>query len=114
MFLCFIQIQQKQNYPENFDFTRTTEYKYFLDQTTKHTTVAFEYPKAYKDGINEPYYPIPNDDNARLYEKYKKLADSEKNTIFIGRLAEYKYYNMDQIVESALNAFKTKIKGEQQ
>lgn len=95
----------QKNFSENFDFTRVTEYKHFLDQQTEKTSIAFEYPEAFERSINEPYYPIPDDDNHELYRRYQKLADGERHTVFLGRLAEYKYYNMDQIVGSALNAF---------
>ncbi len=101
----YYQNTAQKNFSENFDFTRITEYKHFLDQQTSKTTISYEYPFEYDEKINEPYYPIPNDKNHKLYEKYLKLAKNEKNTIFLGRLAEYKYYNMDQIVESALNTF---------
>ncbi|ASA55901.1 UDP-galactopyranose mutase [Vibrio gazogenes] len=99
----------QKNYSSNFDFTRITEYKHFLDQNTEKTTIALEYPKAYEEGINEPYYPIPSDENHALYVQYRKLAKNEKNVIFLGRLAEYKYYNMDQIVKSALYTFEKEI-----
>lgn len=101
----YYQNTAQKNFSANFDFTRITEYKYFLDQQTDKSTIAFEYPFAYEEGKNEPYYPIPNDENHKLYKSYKKLAEQEKNTIFLGRLAEYKYYNMDQIVESVLDTF---------
>jgi len=101
----YYQKTAQKNYPENFDFTRVTEFKYFLDQKTKNTVVAFEYPKEYENGKNEPYYPIPEDKNHNLYKKYEKLAKNEKNVIFLGRLAEYRYYNMDQVVLNALNIF---------
>lgn len=101
----YFQDTAQKNYSENFDFTRTTEYKYFLDQNTDKTTVAYEYSMFYEEGKNEPYYPIPHDDNHDLYQRYVKLAKNEPNTIFLGRLAEYKYSNMDQIVKSALEAF---------
>lgn len=95
----------QKNFSSNFDFTRITEYKHFLDQQTEKSTIALEYPKAYEEGVNEPYYPIPSEANHSLYLEYRKLAKKEKNVIFLGRLAEYKYYNMDQIVKSALYTF---------
>lgn len=102
----YYQKTAQKNFSENFDFTRITEYKHFLDEQTNKTTIAFEYPQSYKSDKNEPYYPIPNDENHNLYEEYKNLAKKEKNVIFLGRLAEYKYYNMDQIVKNALDVFK--------
>lgn len=101
----YYQNTAQKNFSENFDFTRITEYKHFLDEHTEKTTIAVEYPYEYEEGVNEAYYPIPGDDNHQLYKAYRELAEKEKNTIFLGRLAEYKYYNMDQIVESALNIF---------
>lgn len=106
---AYYQNIAQKNFSENFEFTRITEYKHFLDQQTDHTTISMEYPFAYKEGVNEPYYPIPGDENHTLYEAYAALAKKEANILFIGRLAEYKYYNMDQIVESALNAFDTEF-----
>ena len=106
----YYQKTAQKNYSENFDFTRITEFKHFLDQKSKSTTVSYEYPQDYKRDLNEPYYPVPERNNFDLFEKYKELAVKEKNTIFLGRLAEYKYYNMDQIVESALKTFKVHFK----
>lgn len=98
----YFQSLSQINYPNNYDFTRITEFKYFLDQKTDKTTIALEYPAEYKEGVNDPYYPIPSDLNQSNYEKYKKLAQDDKKTIFAGRLANYVYLNMDQIVENAL------------
>jgi UDP-galactopyranose mutase len=82
-------------------YTRTTEYKHLTGQTHAKTIVSREYPRA--DG--DPYYPIPRGDNRALYERYRKLAARENNVTFVGRLAEYRYYNMDQVVASALIKF---------
>lgn len=100
----YYQASAQKNYSENFDFTRITEYKYFLDQQTEKSTIAIEYPQDFVYGENEPYYPVPDDSNHELYKKYHSLAKSE-DTIFLGRLAKYQYYNMDQIVASALQTF---------
>ena len=86
---------------ERVPFTRTTEYKYLTGQTHPHTVVSREFPAS--DG--DPYYPIPRPENRALYKKYATLADSESNVNFVGRLAEYRYYNMDQVVASALRTF---------
>lgn len=94
------------NYPESLDFTRITEYKYFLNQTTSKTTVSFEYPQEYICKKNEPFYPIPKLENKKIYKKYADLSKKEINTVFLGRLGKYKYYNMDQVVESALKIFR--------
>jgi len=98
------------NYPENYDFTRITEFKHFLPfRKSRNTTIAFEYPCEYIPKENEPYYPVPNESTKVIYNKYERLAESISNTIFIGRLAEYKYYNMDQIVARALEIFYNKL-----
>jgi UDP-galactopyranose mutase len=92
------------NYPENnVDYTRIVEYKHFLNQQSPHTTIV----KEYTSDIGDPYYPVLNDKNLKLYEKYKKMADNEiKNNIhFIGRLANYKYFNMDQAIKNALDYY---------
>jgi len=106
----YYQNTAQKNFSENFDFTRITEFKYFLDEQTDKSTIAFEYPSAYVHGENEPYYPVPDDKNAALYKKYSELAAKESRTVFVGRLAEYKYYNMEQVVERALELFEKKLK----
>lgn len=88
------------NYPNDFEFTRITEFKHLTGQQHPATSIVREYPT----NEGEPYYPIPRDENEILFKKYKTLADSEKNVTFVGRLAEYRYYNMDQVVGAALNA----------
>lgn len=93
------------NYPEmDVPFTRIIEYKHFLNQKSKHTIIVSETT----NNKGEPYYPVPNEKNQNLYNKYKLLADTEctkRNVHFIGRLASYKYFNMDQAIEVALNYF---------
>lgn len=89
------------NYPNEQPYTRITEFKYLTGQTHKKTGIVYEYPKAEGD----PYYPIPRPENTELYLKYKALADSEPDVHFVGRLATYKYYNMDQIVAQALTEY---------
>ncbi len=89
------------NYPNEQAFTRITEFKYLTGQTHKKTGIVYEYPRAEGD----PYYPIPRRENATLYAKYKALADLEPKVRFVGRLATYKYYNMDQIVAQALTEY---------
>ena len=90
------------NYPNEHLYTRVTEFKYLTGQVHPKTSVVYEYPKA--DG--DPYYPIPCPENRELYERYKSLADQESETYFVGRLATYKYYNMDQVVAQALSTYK--------
>jgi UDP-galactopyranose mutase len=86
------------NYPNDYAFTRVTEFKHLTGQKHDKTTVVYEFPKA--DG--DPYYPIPRQENTALYNQYKKLAASLPNVWFAGRLGTYKYYNMDQVVAQAL------------
>jgi UDP-galactopyranose mutase len=95
------------NYPNDQAYTRITEFKYLTGQKHNKTTVVFEYPKA--DG--DPYYPVPKPENAELYKKYQLLAQTTPNVYFSGRLATYKYYNMDQVVAQSLTLFK-KIQAE--
>jgi UDP-galactopyranose mutase len=89
------------NYPNEHAFTRITEFKYLTGQVHKKTGIVYEYPQAEGD----PYYPIPRKENAEIYRKYKALADLQTNVRFVGRLATYKYYNMDQIVAQALTEY---------
>jgi UDP-galactopyranose mutase len=89
------------NYPGAEPFTRVTEFKHLTGQQHPKTTIAREYPRA----SGAPYYPIPRPENRALYAKYAAKADAESNVTFVGRLAEYRYYNMDQVVASALATF---------
>jgi len=88
-------------------FTRIIEHKHFENIESKHTWITEEYPVEYNAKKTEPYYPVNDIKNNIKYKKYKSLGDNEKNTIFGGRLAEYKYYDMHQIIESALNLIQT-------
>lgn len=89
------------NYPNDFDYTRTIEYKHITGQTADFTTIAFEHPSA--DG--EPFYPVPSSESRSLYAKYKAAADSLSTVTFAGRLGTYKYLNMDQVVAQSLAIF---------
>jgi UDP-galactopyranose mutase len=92
------------NYPENYDFTRIGEYKYFLDDRSPNTVVSYEYSSDYVYGENEPYYPIKSDDNLARYEEYVKLAKEKFSDVhFLGRLGDYRYYDMDRAVERAVS-----------
>lgn len=93
------------NYPNDFEFTRITEFKHMTGQFSLYTTVAEEYPKPYEKEKNIPYYPIPKKENIDLYNKYLKRAKEFKNVLFVGRLAEYKYSNMDYVVKRSLESF---------
>ncbi|HEX2515526.1 MAG TPA: UDP-galactopyranose mutase [Chloroflexota bacterium] len=87
------------NYTNSKDYDRVTEFKYLTGQTHPKTTVVYEYP-VHSGG--DPYYPIPRPQNAELYRKYKALADATPGVHFVGRLATYQYYNMDQVTAQAL------------
>jgi UDP-galactopyranose mutase len=89
------------NYPNEHSYTRITEFKYLTGQEHPRTSIVFEYPRSEGD----PYYPIPKRENAELYQRYKELADSLEDVHFTGRLATYKYYNMDQVVAQSLSLF---------
>ncbi len=91
------------NYPSpDVPYTRITEYKHLTGQTAERTSLTYEYPSAEGD----PYYPIPRPENQALFKKYEALADATANVTFVGRLATYRYYNMDQVVGQALSAFR--------
>ena len=86
------------NYPNDYDYTRITEYKHFYDYVTDKTVISREYSS--EEG--EPSYPIPQKENIEIYKKYLSLKD-DQNVRFVGRLGEYRYYSMDQIVNNMLN-----------
>eukprot|EP00746_Dinoflagellata_sp_MGD_P156722 gnl/MRDRNA2_/MRDRNA2_85948_c0_seq1.p1 gnl/MRDRNA2_/MRDRNA2_85948_c0~~gnl/MRDRNA2_/MRDRNA2_85948_c0_seq1.p1 ORF type:complete len:468 (-),score=93.23 gnl/MRDRNA2_/MRDRNA2_85948_c0_seq1:388-1791(-) len=97
------------NYPSaDVDFTRIVEYKHVPNQSNavlkgevKGTLIAREY----STDVGDPYYPVPNPKNRELYEKYRELAEKEENVCFVGRLASYKYFNMDQAILNALEIY---------
>lgn len=103
----FIQNKASVNYPNNFDFTRITEFKHMTKQKIKGTTYIKEYPRNYERGKNDPYYPVFTEKNLQAFNQYKELSEQYKNIIFAGRLAQYKYFDMDDCCENALNIFKT-------
>jgi UDP-galactopyranose mutase len=90
------------NYPNEQLYTRITEFKYLTGQEHSKTSIVYEFPRAEGD----PYYPVPRLENAEIYKKYKALADATLGVYFVGRLATYKYYNMDQCVAQALTVYK--------
>jgi UDP-galactopyranose mutase len=91
---------------KDIPYTRIIEHKHFEFGTQPHTWISFEHPVNYKAGKTEPYYPVNDKENNLKYSQYKELSNQEKNVIFGGRLAEYKYYDMHQVIESALNTIK--------
>jgi UDP-galactopyranose mutase len=86
------------NYPNDYEYTRITEFKHATGQKHSGTSIVREYPT----NEGDPYYPVPRPENQALYKKYEAIAKDEPNTVFIGRLAQYRYYNMDQAVAAAL------------
>jgi len=92
------------NYPNNYDFTRICEHKYFLPAraASAHTVVSLEYPQEFEVGKNERFYPINNKQTAELYRKYAERAADTPGVTFMGRLGDYKYYNMDAAVARAM------------
>lgn len=91
------------NYTVTEDYTRITEFKYLTGQVAPNTTIMKEYSRSYDDPTTQiPYYAIINDENQAHYERYRRLVEDMPNFHIIGRLAEYRYYNMDKIVENAL------------
>ncbi len=98
------------NYPNEYHYTRTTEFKHLTGQKTTGSIYVEEYPKPYVCGQNIPYYPIPKEENRELYKKYVTEADQLKGKVlFAGRLADYQYYNMDQAIARALHLFEKVI-----
>ncbi len=95
------------NYPDiNIPYTRIIEHKHFDNQNQTGTFISYEYPQTYSENI-EPFYPVNDYTNNKIYESYKDLASKEANIIFGGRLAEYKYYDMHQIIQSAYQILNT-------
>ncbi len=104
------KILDKENYQGNavvnytgheVEYTRVIEHKHFENTSSSKTIITYEYPSDYKDGM-ERYYTVNDDKNNELAEKYRELASKEKNVLFGGRLAEYKYYDMDDVIKKAL------------
>ena len=98
------------NYPdESVPYTRITEYKHLTGQTARRTSISYEYPRAEGD----PYYPVPRPENQALFKKYEALGLETRNVTFIGRLATYRYYNMDQVVGQALATYRKMMEREE-
>lgn len=100
----FYQPAMQVNYPNDEEFTRIVEIKHATGQDLPVTTIVREYPQDFVPG-REPYYPIPAPDSKKIYDRYAALAAQEPAVTFVGRLATYRYYNMDQIVGMALAEF---------
>ncbi len=100
----FFQPAMQVNYPNEHEFTRIVEVKHATGQKIPVTTIVREYPEDFGPG-KEPYYPIPAPDAKALYDRYAELTEKEEGVSFVGRLATYRYYNMDQVVGMALTEF---------
>ncbi len=97
------------NYPNSNDFTRITEFKHLKKNTSRYTTIVKEYPKGYDSKCDIPYYPIFTDDNQKMYNSYLNLLQGFDDMYAIGRLAEYRYYDMDDAVERAMRFFNEEL-----
>ena len=99
----FYQENSLINYPgPDYKFTRITEYKHFWPDCQSDWTII---SKETSSDVGDPYYPIPNEKNRNVYEKYRQLSAKDTNVIFLGRLASYKYFNMDQAILNSLQCF---------
>lgn len=98
------------NYPNNYDFTRIHEYKYYLNEKSKYTVVAKEFSEKFVLGKNDRYYPVINNINKDMYMQYLNLSKNINNITFFGRLGDYKYYDMDKAILRAINIFNIYIK----
>ena len=106
----FYQEKATVNYPNDYKFTRITEFKHIHPADTPKTTILKEYPQEYIIGKNTPYYPIFTAENQEKYNRYLEHSQEFDNLVMVGRLAEYKYYDMDDIVERALEVFEKELK----
>lgn len=97
----FLQPVAVINYPNDYAYTRVTEFKHLTGQEHPKTSIVYEFPRAEGD----PYYPIPRAENAEIYKKYQARAEAADGVRFVGRLATYRYYNMDQVAAQALTVF---------
>ncbi|HLP15472.1 MAG TPA: UDP-galactopyranose mutase [Nitrosomonas sp.] len=102
----YVQSVAQQNYPNDFNYIRSTEYKHITGQKNRKTTISLEYPIE----TGDPYYPVPNNNSESIYSKYFSLAQKLQSVYFAGRLGTYRYYNMDQVVAGSLRLFE-KISG---
>ncbi len=97
------------NYPNDYDFTRITEFKHIHPVKSEKSVILKEFPQQYIKNKNTPYYPIFTEENQEKYNKYLEFSYNFKNIVLVGRLAEYRYYDMDDIVKRALEVFEEKI-----
>jgi UDP-galactopyranose mutase len=98
------------NYPNDEKYTRVIEHSQFTGVRLPATTVTFEHPVAYEPDRNEPYYPVPTAENRARYSRYvASAAELDGRVLFVGRLARYRYYDMDKAVNRALQTFRHEI-----
>ena len=98
------------NFPNDHAYTRTTEMGWLTGETTGATTLVTEYPEAYEPGRNEPVYPVPTDAAEALADRYRRRAEALAGRVwFAGRLADYRYYNMDQAAARAMTLVEKEI-----
>ena len=103
----YYQSNSVVNYPNNYDFTRIHEYKYYLNDRSDRTVIAKEYSEDFVPGKNDRFYPIPTEENIALYNKYLEAAKKKyPNMNFLGRLGDYKYYDMDKAIARAFEVYK--------
>lgn len=101
------------SYPSDYSFIRVCEFKHITGQECNNTTLSYEYPHPYRRGGGlEPLYPVPTDRSKEIYERYSQLIRNERNVVFLGRLGEYRYLNMDTAVRRALDKYEEIKKGE--
>ena len=99
----FFQPVAVVNFPGSERYTRIIDFNRLSGGSAEHTTIAYEFPRPFVDGENEPYYPVCSQENLARYERYRELARKEKRIVFFGRLGDYKYYNMDEAVSRAIS-----------
>ncbi len=109
--MTYYQNNAVVNYSDNYDFTRIHEFKYYINNSSNRTTIAKEYPEDFEIGKNERFYPVPLEENNKLHRHYIKAAKEKyPNIHFLGRLGDYKYYDMDKAVARAMNLFEEVFK----
>ncbi len=107
----YFQEVAQVNYPNQYDFTRISEFKHIQPSESKDTVILKEYPLEHVHGENDPFYPAFDKESRERYEKYAKLLQQYKQIILVGRLAEYKYYDMDDVVARALDVVEQAMQG---
>lgn len=93
------------NHPNDSDYTRVIEFKHFLNEKSDKTVITYEYPQAFELGVNERYYPVITEESSKNYSTYFDEASRHENCYFLGRLADFKYYDMDKAVARAIDVF---------